>query len=186
MALLTSAVILLGACAGVFVFKDEILALITGYEDVYSVANDTKHNAIVDENFQNAELTERQEIIQEVLDELELDGEIEAVSISYQEDDALFCFSYSNGAYDWVMLEEFSPYYAGTDSSYMEFDDDGVADFDSYDPYVTFDDMIEYPYEDTDLSALIMYGAGKNDENDSYYRYLEFLYEEQEVWNAEI
>ncbi|MCD8220355.1 MAG: type II toxin-antitoxin system VapB family antitoxin [Ruminococcus sp.] len=87
-------------------FQDEILALITGYEDVYSVVDGEIDDVLSSEDFKNADLEEQKEVVEDALMELEKEGKIEEGSIQWNDDSELYAFTYSDGTWVVCLLQK--------------------------------------------------------------------------------
>lgn len=172
----TSFVILLGACSGVFIFRDEIFSLFSSYEDVYSEADETLQNKIVCDGFRNADIETRKKIAEDTLNNLEESGTILEGSIVFDESANTFSYNYIDGAEGAVALESLNSEYVGfnyPDSLFYEGDENIVSSVKS-----TYFGTTDYPYDQKDLKALILEGTGIKSAHDS-------ALELQEAWNQE-
>lgn len=176
LAIILSAVLVLGACSGVFVFRDEIFSLFSSYEDVYSEADETLQNKIVCDEFRNADIETRKKIAEDTLNNLEESGTILEGSIVFDESANTFSYNYIDGAEGAVALESLNSEYVGfnyPDSLFYEGDENIVSSIKS-----TYFGTTDYPYDQKDLKALILEGTGIKSAHDS-------ALELQEAWNQE-
>lgn len=161
-ALMTSLVLLLGACSGVLVFRKEILALLFGADDVYSVVDETLENTLANSEYQNAEISERKIIIQHTLEKMESDGEVKENSIKYADEDNYIYYEYINGAKGIITLENFSDHTIGESDDYL-IDECTGENYDISKVDLLMEGEI---YEEKDLSAIVLLGLGQaNAEN---------------------
>lgn len=156
LAIILSAVLVLGACSGVFVFRDEIFSLFSGYEDVYSEVDEILQESIVCEAFRAASINERKEIVETTLNNLEAKGEIKEDSVTYS-DGGYFYFNFLNGAEGIISLndqidnadgESISPLYYKEKSG-------GINKTDDYSRIPDFNG-VRAPYVESDKTALII------------------------------
>lgn len=154
-ALTLSGLILLGACSGVFVYRDTLMAWLEG-DRVYTEADEIIRDAIVCESFQQADFEGRKEIAEKTLKQMEADKKIQSKSVSYS-DDGYYYFHFKNGA-DGIIslldqnktLDGASPFYSEDNQSktYKVGDIDRIPDFS--------EKNIKQPYEENDKTALII------------------------------
>ncbi len=154
-ALTLSGLILLGACSGVFVYRDTLMAWLEG-DRVYTEADEIIQDAIVCESFQQADFEGRKEIAEKTLKQMEADKKIQSKSVSYS-DDGYYYFHFKNGA-DGIIslldqnktLDGASPFYSEDNQSktYKVGDIDRIPDFS--------EKNIKQPYEENDKTALII------------------------------
>ena len=174
-ALLTLLSLVLCVCSGIFVFRNEILGLFSGYKDAYYEVDEALQKNIVCEEFRNADLETRKKMAEDTLNNLENSGTILNDSVIFDEETNTFYYNYTDGAEGAVALESFSSEYIGLkypDSVFYE-NEDCITAVKS----INFE-TTDYPYEQKDLKALILEGTGFN-----------FAYESalelQETWNQE-
>lgn len=151
----------------------EYLAAVENYAQV----NDAVSELAASGDYTNAQTEEKAEQMLELLEELEEAGEIARDSIFYDEENQIIAYEYIDGAYGGVMLEDFAEGtfgLAGGDSYIIGYDENGLP----LEPTdIIMSDLEAYPYEEENLSALIMVGVG-----DDWPEKTEEL--QQSRWNA--
>ncbi len=154
--LVISFVILLGACSGVFIFRDEIFSLFFGYEDVYSEVDEILQESIVCEAFRAASINERKEIVGTTLNNLEAKGEIKEDSVTYS-DGGYFYFNFLNGAEGIISINDPVDGLAGESMSTVYWKNEGKIEklSDDYNRIPDFN-ALSSPYVGNDKKALII------------------------------
>jgi predicted nucleic acid-binding Zn ribbon protein len=179
-ALILSIVLVIGACSGVFAFREEVLSLIFGSKDVYLEVDGVLQEKIVCEEFQNASFDDRKAIAYETLSYLAKDGKIKEDSITYGENEC-FYFNYIDGGEGLIALydksNEIDGYEIFQDSVYYLNDDE---------IYSTIDKS-GYRYSNENLKAVIVDCLGDTGEEiltDDGKSIRDVLKEDVKAWNA--
>lgn len=154
--LVTSFVLLLGVCSGIFIFRDEISSLFFGYEDVYSEVDEILQESIVCEAFRAASINERKEIVGTTLNNLEAKGEIKEDSVTYS-DGGYFYFNFLNGAEGIISINDPVDGLAGESMSTVYWKNEGKIEklSDDYNRIPDFN-ALSSPYVGNDKKALII------------------------------
>ena len=107
--------------------------------------------------FQAADSEAKAEQMLDLLENLAENGLIDSDSVTYDEENALISFNYSDGTGSGIMLENFEDGEdgAGTENYVISCNDAGLAASATGDP-VSFD-IDSYPYEEENLSAMLFW-----------------------------
>lgn len=188
-ALMTSLVLLLGACSGVFIFQEEIFRIFSKNEDIYSAVDEKIDLLFSSDYYVNLTMEGKVDTVQKLLEELESEGKVQEKSIQFDEDSNMFWFKYLDSTDSGIMLEDFNSGYSGNAqvNDYVKWESPGIVK--------SFNDIIDlnssgYPFSKTEidnlnLTALYMFGlCNKNDTNSTYYKYLQEYYNNQRNWNS--
>lgn len=133
--------------------------------DAVAVANfEEVNNTLIElaesDEYDEAETGTKMEQMLELLYQLENKGKIAPNSVEYDKSTQMIYYEYADGAYGGVMLEDFADDsfgYVGADSYVAEYNADGLP-LESAETITLGVDS--YPYEEKDLSALVMVGVG--------------------------
>ena len=131
--------------------EEEAMAAVENYQEV----NDSMTALISSEEYAALETPEKAEMVLSALEDLAESGEVNADSIGYDAANAMIYFTYADGAYGGVMLEDFAEGVSGVgeasydtllDGSFLLYNWPSVPDF----------GLDTSPYTQENLSALIV------------------------------
>lgn len=194
-ALITALVLVVGACGGVFVFRDEILGLFLKsktYEETYDAIDESLNALMGTEQFQNLSTEEKKEEIMSTLQKLEDDGLINSDSITYQEENNMIWYKSGDEFDSGIMLEDFdgcTSGYADSNKYVTKWDSNDSTFPKTWDSSINFSDD-DYPFNESDvislnLKAKYMFGlCGENDTKDNYYQYISRYENNKQEWDS--
>ena len=132
----------------------------------YLAVNEALTELVESSEYQDADTSERMLLVADELAALEDEGQIEPDSVSNNEESGLVSYRYANGAGGGVMTEDFPDEEsgAGTSSYVTSYQESGlVEEFATNTSFATED---FWPYEEEELSALVVQGLGEGREDD--------------------
>ncbi|MCD8020805.1 MAG: hypothetical protein LUF92_14880 [Clostridiales bacterium] len=148
----------------------------------YQEVNDTITTVVSSDEYSNMDTDEKAELILSTLSSLVSEGEVASDSVGYDETNKLIYYEYADGAYGGVMLEDFAEGTSGvgTDSYNTAFiydENEETGYFENW-PSVPSFELDSSPYEQEEISALIVCDFGEEDEG-----WLIYAQEEQNSWS---
>ncbi len=159
-------IFIMGIGGGIFAFRNNIMAFLSGNkknEDVYSEAVETLENTLGSSEYLHAGLSQRKEIMLDVLSNMEDDGIIKKDCTSYYEEDNYIYYQYINGVKGLITLENFDDHTVGLRSETLN------GEYDKKYPICRPDANIAGKYN-KNPSALVMMGLGQPDYEDNIYK----------------
>ena len=149
--------------------SEEYLEAAENYNEVCSMLSELFESS----GYVNSEIEEQVDQLLGLLEDLAAEGAIQANSVAYDEDSAAISFRFADGAICGISLAETEDgtISAGNtqsdmlDSYVTGYTDTGFPQF--YTIPVALSELEEYPYEEMDLSVLVLWGCG----TEGYYGY---------------